>query len=67
MSFPLNNKNLQPYHMKTRWGSPVDRRPSTGEAQPIDKIHPLSKMAVTLEPVICYLNALQDLESPKNV
>ena len=32
--------------------SPVDRRPSTAEAPPIGKIHPFSKIAVTLEPIM---------------
>ena len=31
---------------------PVDNRPSTAEAPPIGKIHPFSKIAVTLEPVM---------------
>ena len=31
---------------------PVDNRPSTVEAPPIRKIHPFSKIAVTLEPVM---------------
>ena len=31
---------------------PVDNRTSTAEAPPIGKIHPFSKIAVTLEPVI---------------
>ena len=35
--------------MKTRRGSLVDCRPSTAEAQPVGKIHPFSKIAVTLE------------------
>ena len=33
---------------KTRWGSPVDHRPSTAEAPPIGKNHTFSKIAVTL-------------------
>ena len=33
-------------------GSPVDRRPSTAEAPPTGDIHPVSKMAVTFEPLI---------------
>ena len=37
---------------KTKRGRPVDRRPSTDEAQPTGKIHPLSKIAVSLEPVM---------------
>ena len=37
---------------KTRRGSPVDRRPSTAEAPPKAKIHPFSKMAVTVEPLM---------------
>ena len=32
--------------------SPVDCRPSTAEAPPIGKIHPFSKIAVTVEPVM---------------
>ena len=32
--------------------SPVDNRPFTAEAPPINKIHPFSKIAVTLEPVM---------------
>ena len=31
---------------------PVDNRPYTAEAPPIGKIYPLSKIAVTLEPVV---------------
>ena len=31
---------------------PVDNRPSTAEAPSIGKIHPFSKIAVTLEPVL---------------
>ena len=31
---------------------PIDNRPSTAEAPPIGKIHPFSKIAVTLEPVM---------------
>ena len=30
---------------------PVDNRITTAEAQPICKIHPISKIAITLEPV----------------
>ena len=37
---------------KTRQGSPVDCRPSPDEAPPIGKIHPFSKIAVTLEPLL---------------
>ena len=45
-------KRCNPYTSETRRGSPVDCRPSTAEAPPIGKIHPFSKMAVILEPVI---------------
>ena len=31
---------------------PVNNRPSTAEAPPIGKIHPFSKIAVTLEPAL---------------
>ena len=37
---------------KTRRDSPVDCRPSTAEAPQRFKIHPISKMAVTFEPVM---------------
>ena len=47
-------------HSKRR--SPVDRQPSTAEVPPTGKIHPVSKIAVSLE-----LDALRDLESPKNI
>ena len=47
--------------IKTRRSSPVDSRPSTAEAPPIGKIS-FSKIAINL----CDLDALQDLESPKN-
>ena len=38
--------------VKTRRGSPVDRRPSTAETPPIGKIRHVSKMAVTFEPLM---------------
>ena len=38
--------------LKTRQGSPVDGKPSVDEAPPIGIIHPVSKIAVTLEPVM---------------
>ena len=41
--------------IKTRWGSPVDCRPSSAEAPPIGRIYPFSKIAVTLEPVMQFL------------
>ena len=37
--------------LKTRRGSPVDRRPSTTEAPQRGEIHPFSKMTVTFEPL----------------
>ena len=40
---------------KTRWSSPVDRRPSTAEEPPIGEIHPFSKMTVTFEPLVGFL------------
>ena len=46
----LNIKYLM--ENKTRLGSPIDRRLSDDEAPPIGKIHPFSKLAVTLEPVM---------------
>ena len=57
-SSPVANTGLRPLcpglfgRIKTRRGSPFDRRPSTAEAPPIGKIHPFSKMAVTFEPVM---------------
>jgi hypothetical protein len=48
LSLTENNQIL----VKTRRGSPVDRRPSTAEAPPIGKIHPFRKMDVTFEPLI---------------
>ena len=38
--------------MKLDGVGPIDNRPSTAEAPPIGKIHPFSKIAVTLEPVM---------------
>ena len=43
--------------LKTRRGSPDDRRPSTAEAPPTGEIHPFSKIAVTSD-----FDALRDLE-----
>ena len=51
---------------KTRRGSPVDRRPSTVEAPPVGKIHPFSKIALTLESVM-WFDAHQDLEPYKRL
>ena len=38
--------------LRTRQGSPVNRRPSTAEAPPIGKIRPFSELAVTFEPLM---------------
>ena len=43
--------NLQVNNIN-KTGSPIDRKPFTAEGPPIGKIHPFSKMAKTLEPVI---------------
>ena len=43
---------MQPLFLKTRRGSPVDRRPSTAETPPLGKIHAFSKMAITFEPLM---------------
>ena len=49
----MNLPDIEPgIWLLTRRGSPVDRRPSTAEAPPIGKIHPFSKIAITLEPVL---------------
>ena len=45
--------------VKTRLGSPVDRRPFTTEAPPIGKIFPFIKMAVTLELITTILMPLK--------
>ena len=46
----LGKKTSISTHMRTRKGSPFDRKPSTDEAPPIGKIHPFGKIAVTLDP-----------------
>ena len=43
--------------LKTRRGSPIDRRPSTAETPPIGQIYPFNEMAVTFEPG-CNFDAL---------
>ena len=45
-------ENKLGFYIETRRGSPVDRRISTAEAPPIGKVHPFSKIAVTLETVM---------------
>ena len=44
--------NLYDHPLKTRRGSPVNRRPPTAEAPPIGQIYAFSKMAVTFEPMM---------------
>ena len=52
---------------KTRRGSPADGRTSTAEAPPIGKIHPLGKIAVTLEPVMRFGCPLRSIIPKKYV
>ena len=49
VEFAVKCSEGQRKYLKTRPGSPVDRKPSTAEAPPIGKINPFSKMAVNFQ------------------
>ena len=54
LMFSSNLSNFEKIQkkLKSRQGSPVDRRTSTAEAPPIGKIHHFSKITVTFKPVM---------------